>query len=64
MVIAPKGKIVAGPLRKEKGILYAEIDPERATHAKWSLDIVGHYAHPDVFQLHVNTQPQSPVVFR
>jgi nitrilase len=64
VVIAPKGEIVAGPLRKEKGILYADIDPERAAHAKRSLDIVGHYARPDVFQLHVNTQPQSPVVFQ
>jgi nitrilase len=63
VVIAPKGEIVAGPLRKEKGILYAEIDRDRVALARRSLDIAGHYARPDVFKLHVNTEAQSPVVF-
>jgi nitrilase len=63
-VIAPGGEIVAGPMRKEKGVLYAEIDPARVGIAKRALDVVGHYARPDIFTLHVNRQPQSPVVFR
>jgi hypothetical protein len=25
--------------------------------------VVGHYARPDLFQLHVNTRPALPVVF-
>lgn len=45
------------------GNLYAEIDTERTGIAKRALDITGYYAHPDIFQLHVNTQPQSPVKF-
>jgi nitrilase len=61
LVVAPGGKIVAGPLRKEIGILYAELDTERVGVARRSLDVVGHYARPDVFQLQVNTQPQRPV---
>jgi len=61
VVIAPGGDIVAGPLRKEEGILYCEIDVARAAEAKRALDVVGHYSRPDIFQLHVNTQPQSPV---
>jgi nitrilase len=64
VVIAPKGGIVAGPLRQEKGILYAEIDRARVAIARRSLDIAGHYARPDIFKLHVNTEAQSPVVFR
>jgi nitrilase len=64
VVIAPKGGIVAGPLRQEKGILYAEIDRARVAIARKSLDIAGHYARPDIFKLHVNTEAQSPVVFR
>ena len=63
VVVAPEGEIVAGPLRNEQGILYAEVDNRRTAIAKRALDIVGHYARPDIFQLHVNTRPQSPVKF-
>jgi nitrilase len=63
IVIAPGGKIIAGPMRNEQGILYAEIDNKSVGIARRSLDIVGHYARPDIFKLHVNTQPQSPVEF-
>ena len=62
-VIAPGGEIVAGPMRKQKGLLYADIDPKRVGIAKRALDVAGHYARPDVFTLHVNTQPQSPIKF-
>ena len=61
VVIAPGGEIVAGPLRKEEGILYSEIDAARAGTAKRALDVAGHYARPDIFKLHVNTTPQSPL---
>jgi nitrilase len=63
VVVAPGGKIVAGPLRREVGILYAELDTERVGAARRSLDVVGHYARPDLFQLHVNTRAQKPVQF-
>jgi nitrilase len=63
VVIAPGGQIVAGPLRQEEGILFCEIDLEKASIAKRAMDVVGHYSRPDVFTLHVNSKPQSPVVF-
>jgi nitrilase len=63
VVIAPGGELVAGPLRREQGILYAELDPARSGIARRALDVAGHYARPDVFQLQVNRQPQSPVAF-
>jgi len=63
LVIAPGGEIVAGPMHKEAGILYCEIDKEKAAIAKRAFDVAGHYARPDIFQLHVHNQPQSPVVF-
>jgi nitrilase len=62
-VVAPGGEIVAGPMHNEKGILYAEVDSQRAATAKRALDITGHYARPDIFQLHVNTEKQAPVSF-
>ncbi|MBL3529135.1 MAG: carbon-nitrogen hydrolase family protein [gamma proteobacterium endosymbiont of Lamellibrachia anaximandri] len=63
VVIAPGGEIVAGPLRKEEGILFCNIDLDRVGIAKRALDVTGHYSRPDIFQLHVNTQPQSPIKF-
>jgi len=63
VVIAPGGEIVAGPMRKEKGILFAEVDSKRVAISKRDLDITGHYSRPDIFTLSVNTQPQSPIKF-
>jgi nitrilase len=61
VVIAPGGGIVAGPLHREEGILFAEIDRGRVGAARRALDVVGHYARPDIFRLHVDTQPQTPL---
>jgi nitrilase len=63
VVIAPGGDIVAGPLHNEPGILYVDLDRQRTGIAKRALDVAGHYARPDIFTLHVNTRPQSPVKF-
>jgi nitrilase len=63
-VIAPGGEIVAGPLRKEKGILFADVESQRAALSKRDLDITGHYSRPDIFTLNVDITPQSPVKFK
>jgi nitrilase len=63
VVIAPGGSIAAGPMRKATGTLSAEIDLDAVTAARRRIDVAGHYARPDIFQLHVNRQPQSPVRF-
>jgi nitrilase len=62
LVVAPGGRIVAGPLHESLGILYAEVDLERVGMARRSLDVVGHYARPDLFQLRVDRRQQHPVV--
>jgi nitrilase len=64
VVVAPGGKLVAGPLHKERGILYAEMDLERVTTARRTLDIAGHYSRPDIFQLMVNRNPLLPIEFQ
>jgi len=61
VVIAPGGKIVAGPLHKEHAILYADVDLGRIAAARRTLDTTGHYARPDIFQLNVNRRPLVPV---
>ncbi len=61
VIVAPGGKIVAGPMHEEYGILYADADLARVAAARQTLDVTGHYARPDIFQLHVNRQPMKPV---
>ena len=63
VVVAPGGEIIVGPMHQKKGILYAEVDAEKSRTAKRALDVSGHYSRPDIFQLHVNTKPQSTIKF-
>ncbi|MEX0600874.1 MAG: carbon-nitrogen hydrolase family protein [Rhodothermales bacterium] len=55
VIVDPDGKIVAGPLEKEEGILIAEVDRSTITGSRFQLDTAGHYARPDVFDLRVAT---------
>lgn len=64
VVVKPMGEITAGPLNREKGILYAEIDREVSKHARRSLDVAGHYSRPDIFTLAVNRKSIAPVDFK
>ena len=63
VVVKPMGAVAAGPLKREKGILYAEVDPEAGRRARRSLDVCGHYSRPDVFSFAVNRRPLPPVAF-
>ena len=63
VVIAPGGRIIAGPLRRETGMLLADLDLSVAALSRRSLDVTGHYARPDIFQLSVDRRPRAPVVF-
>ena len=63
VIVAPGGKVAAGPLHEQHGILYAELDLERVGMARRSLDVLGHYARPDLFQLHVDTRAKKPLHF-
>ena len=63
VIVAPDGRIVAGPLRKELGVLTAEIDLARCGESKRTLDTAGHYSRPDIFRLHIDRRPLKPVEF-
>jgi nitrilase len=63
VVVKPNGAVAAGPLNREKGILYADIDAEESRRARRSLDVCGHYARPDIFSLSVSRKPLDPVAF-
>jgi len=54
VIVDPDGKIVSGPARQEETILYADVDRAKITGPRWQLDIAGHYARPDIFELVVH----------
>jgi nitrilase len=57
LIVDPDGKIVAGPLDAEEGILYADVEPHQLVGPRWQLDSAGHYARPDVFELKFHRRP-------
>ncbi|CEM26536.1 unnamed protein product [Vitrella brassicaformis CCMP3155] len=61
-IISPFGKVVAGPLWGEEGVLVADIDLDEVVRGKMDLDVVGHYNRPDIFTLTVNERPNKSVV--
>jgi len=61
VIISPLGDVLAGPLFDEEGILYADLDMDEIIKGKVDLDVVGHYARPDVFKLYFNEESLKPV---
>ncbi|MBI4165948.1 MAG: nitrilase [Acidobacteria bacterium] len=60
-IIDPFGNFLAGPNMGGQAILIAEIDRAQVARGKFDLDVVGHYARPDIFQLYVDERPKQPV---
>jgi nitrilase len=60
-IVDPFGNFLAGPNFDGEAILTAALDRAQIIRGKFDLDVVGHYARPDVFQLHVDERPKSPV---
>ena len=54
--------MLAGPNFTSEGILTADLDMADIARGKYDFDVVGHYARPDVFRLHVNEEPQPVAV--
>ena len=50
-----------GLLNEQEDILYAEIDPVQMRGPKWMLDVAGHYARPDVFELTVHRETHQMI---
>jgi len=60
-IVDPFGQFLAGPDFEGEATLVAEIDRAQIVRGKYDLDVVGHYARPDIFQLHVDERPKRPV---
>jgi nitrilase len=63
-IVSPWGDYVGGPLYDAEGMLIAELDLAEVARGKFDLDVVGHYARPDVFQLVIDDEPKPPQVRR
>lgn len=63
-IVNPFGEVIAGPNYEEECILTADIDIGEIARGKYDLDVVGHYARPDVFRLCVNEGQTPPVVIK
>ena len=61
-IIDPLGEVLAGPNFEGECIQSAELDLGQIARGKYDFDVSGHYARPDIFQLHVNERPALPVV--
>jgi nitrilase len=60
-IVDPFGNFLAGPNTNDEVILTAEIDRAQIVRGKFDLDVVGHYARPDIFQLQVDERAKQPV---
>lgn len=60
-IVAPGGRILAGPLEEKEGLVTATIDLTRCAVQRGIFDPTGHYSRPDVLRLSVDGTRQQPV---
>jgi nitrilase len=63
-IVDPFGRVLAGPARDGEAVLVADLDLDEIERAALDLDVVGHYARPDIFTLVVDRSERSAVVSR
>ncbi|HYL40798.1 MAG TPA: nitrilase-related carbon-nitrogen hydrolase [Candidatus Binatus sp.] len=63
-IVDPLGEVLAGPARDGEAILVADLDLGQIARGTFDLDVVGHYARPDVFRLVVDRESKPAVAWR
>ena len=63
VIISPMGDILAGPVYEKEGLITAEINLNEIVKARYDLDVSGHYARNDIFQLTVDDRSKPGVSF-
>src|SRR2546421_7817068 len=62
-IIDPLGNVLVEPNFGGEMSHFADVDRRIIARGKYDLDVVGHYARPDICNLTVDTRPKSPVCF-
>ncbi|NRB64432.1 MAG: carbon-nitrogen hydrolase family protein [Saprospiraceae bacterium] len=62
VIISPLGKIVAGPMYGQEGIVEAELDLDLIPKSNMDFDAAGHYNRPDVFSYSWLKNPKNKMV--
>jgi nitrilase len=60
VIVSPLGEVLAGPVYNREELLVAKVDLDDVVRGRYDLDVVGHYARPDVFTLTVDEGPAGP----
>lgn len=60
-IVSPLGEVLAAPVFGKETVLTAELDKSEIVRGKYDMDVVGHYARPDIFTLTVKEGPQALV---
>ncbi len=60
-IAGPDGEWIAEPARGGEQLVVATIEHRRVREERQNFDVAGHYARPDVLQLHVNRERQTTV---
>jgi nitrilase len=63
VIVNPQGVVLAGPHYGSETILIADLNRDEIAEGKFDLDVVGHYARPDVFRLTVNERATPAAEF-
>jgi nitrilase len=62
-IVDPLGTVLLEPSFEGETIRVAELDRRIIARGKYDLDVVGHYARPDIFKLSVDTRSRNAVAF-
>ncbi len=62
-VVDPLGNVLLAPDFDGPSVRVAELDRRRIARGKYDLDVVGHYARPDIFSLSINMSAQHTASF-
>jgi nitrilase len=62
VIVDATGEVLAGPMVRERGILFADLDLASLPARKRLFDATGHYNRPDVFRLTVDERPKPAIV--